>query len=112
MAFSESRVPIPPFARAGPDSSAAASRFRRGAAMHWRRQEDVMKVGIIGAGAVGSACALATVLRGVAREVMLVDRVQERAKAVATDIRYGAPLSTMVEIRDGGYKDLAGAALV
>jgi L-lactate dehydrogenase len=71
-----------------------------------------MKVGIIGTGAVGSACAFAVVLRGAAREVVLVDRTRERAKAVATDIRYGTPLSPLVDIRDGDYEDLAGAALV
>jgi L-lactate dehydrogenase len=71
-----------------------------------------MKVGIIGAGAVGSACALALVMRGAAREVVLVDRTRERARAVATDMRYGAPLSPLVDIRDGDFSDLAGAELV
>src|SRR6266851_3653391 len=71
-----------------------------------------MKVGIIGTGAVGSACAFALVLRGAAREVVLVDRTRERARAVATDMRYGAPLSPLLDIRDGDYRDLAGAALV
>jgi L-lactate dehydrogenase len=71
-----------------------------------------MKVGIIGAGAVGSACALALVMRGAAREVVLVDRTRERARAVATDMRYGAPLSSLVDIRDGDFNDLTGAALV
>jgi L-lactate dehydrogenase len=72
----------------------------------------MMKVGIIGAGAVGSACALVLVMRGAAREVVLVDRTRERARAVATDIRYGTPLSAPVDIRDGDFNDLAGAALV
>jgi L-lactate dehydrogenase len=71
-----------------------------------------MKVGIIGAGAVGSACALALVMRGCADEIVLVDRTRKRAKAVATDIRYGVPLSPLCDISDGGYEDLAGAALV
>jgi L-lactate dehydrogenase len=71
-----------------------------------------MKVGIIGTGAVGSACALALVMRGAAREVVLVDRTRERARAVATDLRYGTPLSPLVGIRDGDFNDLAGAALV
>jgi L-lactate dehydrogenase len=75
-------------------------------------EERMMKVGIIGAGAVGSACALALVMRGAAREVVLVDRTRERARAVATDMRYGAPLSPLVDIRDGDFNDLAGAALV
>jgi L-lactate dehydrogenase len=72
----------------------------------------MMKVGVVGTGAVGSACAFALVLRGAAREIVLVDRTRERAKAVATDMRYGVPLSPMLDIRDGDYKDLAGAALV
>src|SRR6266446_1664024 len=70
-----------------------------------------MKVGVIGAGRVGSACALALVMRGVAREVVLVDRTRARAKAVATDIRYGAPLSESTDICDGDYADLAGVAV-
>jgi L-lactate dehydrogenase len=71
-----------------------------------------MRVGIIGAGKVGSACALALVMRGTAREIVLVDRTRERARAVATDLRYGTPLSPLVDIRDGDFNDLAGAALV
>src|SRR5919198_404274 len=71
-----------------------------------------MKVGIVGTGAVGSACALALVTRGSAREIVLVDRTRKRAKAVATDLRYGAPLSPAADLRDGDYEDLAGAALV
>jgi L-lactate dehydrogenase len=71
-----------------------------------------MKVGIIGTGAVGSACAFSLVLRGTAREIVLVDRTRERAKAVAADMRYGAPLSRALDIRDGDYEDLAGAALI
>jgi L-lactate dehydrogenase len=71
-----------------------------------------MKVGVIGAGAVGSSCVFALVMRGVTREIVLVDRTPARAKAVATDMRYGAPLSPRLAIRDGDYRDLAGAALV
>ena len=71
-----------------------------------------MKVGIIGTGAVGAACALATILRGTARDIVLVDHTRKRAQAVAADRRYGGPLSPMTEIRDGDYAELAGAALV
>jgi L-lactate dehydrogenase len=75
-------------------------------------EEPTMRVGIVGTGAVGSACALALVMRGTVREVVLVDRTRERARAVATDIRYGAPLSPLVDIWDGDFDELAGAALV
>jgi L-lactate dehydrogenase len=71
-----------------------------------------MKVGIVGAGAVGSACAVALAHRGVAREIVLVDRDRARAAAVATDIRYGAALLPRVDIRDGGFADLGGSGLV
>jgi len=71
-----------------------------------------MKAGIVGAGRVGAACALALVTRGSAREIVIVDRTRARAKAVATDLRYGAPLCAEVTLRDGDYADLAGAAIV
>jgi L-lactate dehydrogenase len=71
-----------------------------------------MKVGIIGAGAVGSACLLSLVLRGSAREVVLVNRDRKKARGVVTDVRYGAVLSPPIEVRDGDYSDLAGASVV
>src|SRR5215211_6101975 len=71
-----------------------------------------MKIGIVGAGAVGAACALASIMRGVAREIVLLNRTRKRAEAVAIDMRYGTPLSPATEIRDGNYEDLAGAVLI
>jgi L-lactate dehydrogenase len=71
-----------------------------------------MKIGIIGAGAVGAACAMATVMRGCASELVLVNRRRERAKGTATDMGYGAPLSSTTKVTDGDYSDLAGASLV
>src|ERR1700737_3191031 len=71
-----------------------------------------MKVGVIGAGRVGSACAFASVMRGVAREVVLVDRTRARAKAVATDIGYRAPVASRTRIRHRAYADVAGAGVV
>jgi L-lactate dehydrogenase len=71
-----------------------------------------LKVGVIGAGAVGSSSLLSTVLRGDAREIVLVNRDRKRARAVVTDLQYGAALSPGIDIRDGDYRDLSGAALV
>ena len=71
-----------------------------------------MKIGIIGAGAVGASCAMATVMRGCASELVLVNRSRERAKGMATDLGYGAPLSSTTKVTDGDYSDLSGAALV
>ena len=70
------------------------------------------KIGIIGAGAVGCACALACVTRGSARELVLVNRTRKRAEAVATDLRYGTPLGPSVTVVDGDYADLAGSGVV
>ena len=70
------------------------------------------KLGIVGVGAVGCACAMAAVNRGSARDIVLVDRTRKRAEAVATDLRYGTPLSPRVTIADGDYADLAAAGVV
>jgi L-lactate dehydrogenase len=70
------------------------------------------KVGVVGVGSVGQACAYALVLRGSCREIALVDRIRDRAAAVAADLRYGAPLSPVVAIADGDWADLAGADIV
>src|SRR3954471_459940 len=71
-----------------------------------------MKLGIIGTGNVGCAVALAAVARGSAREIVLVNRTRKTAQAVATDMRYGTPLSPRVDISDGDYDALAGAGVV
>ena len=71
-----------------------------------------MNIGIVGVGAVGSACLLSLVTRGIAREIVVVDKNQARAKGVASDVQYGAVLSPAVEVRDGDYNDLGGAELV
>ena len=70
------------------------------------------KIGIVGAGAVGAAATVACCMRGIARDIVLVDRDAARAIGVATDARYGAPLSSAVQVRAGAYEDLAGAGLV
>jgi L-lactate dehydrogenase len=71
-----------------------------------------VKIGIIGTGAVGTACAFATVMRGCATEVVLIDRDRKRARGVVTDLEYGAALSPAVILMEGDYADLTGAELV
>jgi len=71
-----------------------------------------MNIGIVGAGRVGCACALAAVTRGSARSIVIVDRTRKRAKAVAADLRYGSPLCPKTSVVDGDYDDLAEAELV
>jgi L-lactate dehydrogenase len=71
-----------------------------------------MKVGIVGSGFVGATAAYAIVMRGVAREVVLVDLDERRARAEAEDIRHAVPFAHPVEVRSGGYPDLAGCGIV
>lgn len=71
-----------------------------------------MKVGIVGAGAVGTACFLSLVMRGSAREIVLVNRDRKRARGVVTDVQYGTVLSPPIAVRDGDYSDLAGSSVV
>jgi len=55
---------------------------------HEARQQwiSAVKIGIIGTGNVGCACAMAAVTRGSAREIVLVNRTRKTAEAVATDM--------------------------
>ena len=71
-----------------------------------------MKLGLVGTGNVGCACALAAATRGSAREIVLVKRTRKTAEAVATDIRYGTALGPKVGIADGDYDALNGAGVV
>ena len=71
-----------------------------------------MKVGVVGSGLVGSTAAYAFVLRGVGREIVLVDKNEARAVAEADDIRHAVPFAHALEVRAGGYADLAGCRAV
>jgi L-lactate dehydrogenase len=70
------------------------------------------KVGVVGVGAVGAATSLALIERGVCRELVLIDKNAARARGVALDMSYGAPLSPAVDVRVGDYNALADAQLV
>jgi L-lactate dehydrogenase len=72
----------------------------------------LQKVGVVGVGSVGQACAFALMLRGSAREVVLVDRAAGRAIGVATDMRYGLPLSPTLAVTSGEWSDLEGSGVV
>ena len=71
-----------------------------------------MKVGIVGSGLVGATAAYALVMRGVGREIVLVDKNTARAAAEAADIRHAVPFAHALNVRAGDYADLAGATAV
>ena len=71
-----------------------------------------MKIGIIGSGLVGSTAAYTMVMRGVGRELILVDLNQARAQAEADDIYHAVPFAHPVHVHAGDYTALTGARVV
>ena len=71
-----------------------------------------MKVGIIGAGSVGSAAAFSLMMTGVAHKVVLIDMNEKKAQAEAMDIAHAAPFGHAGKIKAGTYEDLDGCEIV
>lgn len=71
-----------------------------------------MKVGIVGAGMVGSAAGYALALRGGASEIVFVDYKPALAVAQAEDVAHAVPFSHPCKVRAGEYDALAGAEVV
>lgn len=71
-----------------------------------------MKIGIVGAGMVGATAAYALVMRGVGREIILVDLNRKRAEAEADDILHAVPFAHPLTVRAGDYADLTNARVV
>jgi L-lactate dehydrogenase len=71
-----------------------------------------MKVGIVGSGFVGATAGYALVMRGVGREIVLVDKNSARATAEADDLRHAVPFAHPLDIRASEYEDLTGCKVV
>jgi L-lactate dehydrogenase len=71
-----------------------------------------MKIGIVGSGLVGATAAYALVMRGIGREIVLVDKNVKRAQAEADDLYHAVPFAHSLEISAGDYPDLAGSRVV
>jgi len=71
-----------------------------------------MKIGIVGAGFVGSAAAYAMVMRGVGTEIVLVDRNLDLAVAQAEDILHATPFAYPMPVNAGDYEALADSCVV
>jgi len=71
-----------------------------------------MKVGVIGAGAVGSAAAYAIVMTNAASEVVIIDVNEKLAQAQAEDISHATPFAAPARVWAGPYEDLQGAGVV
>jgi L-lactate dehydrogenase len=71
-----------------------------------------MKIGIIGAGMVGATAAYAMIMRGVGREIILVDMNEARTKAEENDLNHAVPFANPLTVISGDYPDLAGSRVV
>lgn len=70
------------------------------------------KVAIIGTGNVGASIAYALTIRNLAREIVLINRTEARAKGEALDIQHGIPFLGMSSVRAGSYADCENCDLI
>lgn len=70
-----------------------------------------MKISIVGAGHVGSTFAYALLLRGLAQEVLLVDKDVKRATGEALDLAHALPFGRPARVAAGAPADVAGSAI-
>ncbi|MCH7877746.1 MAG: lactate dehydrogenase [candidate division Zixibacteria bacterium] len=71
-----------------------------------------MKIGIIGAGFVGAACAKAMLLRGSCEHIVLNDIVTEKARGLANDLSHGELLCPATRIEAGSISDLSNSDII
>lgn len=75
-------------------------------------EKKLSKVSIIGSGNVGSTFAFVLMSSGLAREIVIVDRNEMRAKGEAMDLSHGASFVPPTEISSGGYNECRGSDIV
>ena len=73
-----------------------------------------MKVGVVGVGFVGTACAKAMLLRGSCDEIILIDlpKREQHTKGVRNDLSHGEPLCPGTRLTVGTYEHLNDADVV
>jgi len=70
------------------------------------------KIVILGAGFVGSSTAYACMLGGTAQEIVLIDKMKEKARGEVMDLNHGASFVRPVHIHAGDYPDCRGADII
>ncbi|NJK78871.1 MAG: L-lactate dehydrogenase [Chloroflexaceae bacterium] len=70
------------------------------------------KVGLVGAGMVGSSFAYAFMQRSLAGELIIIDKDRDRAEGEAMDLSHGVPFVRTMRIDAGDYADLHDADVV
>lgn len=71
-----------------------------------------MRIGVVGAGSVGSTAAFAFVMRDLVSRLTLVDRDRDRAEGHALDVARATSFSHATRIGAGDVDDLGGSDLV
>ncbi len=70
------------------------------------------KVTIVGTGMVGMSYAYAMTIKGLVRELGLINRTAARAEGEAMDLSHGLPFVKPIDIRAGGYEMCRDAQIV
>lgn len=70
------------------------------------------KVVVVGAGFVGSTIAYALMVGGAAEEIVLIDKIDEKARTEAMDLNHCASFIRPVTIKAGNYKECRNADIV
>ncbi|MBD3254893.1 MAG: L-lactate dehydrogenase [Candidatus Lokiarchaeota archaeon] len=70
------------------------------------------KISIIGCGNVGVRFAYALTIKGIAREIVMVDIDKKRLRGEVMDLSHGAPYTDPVKIIAGDYEDIENSDLV
>lgn len=70
------------------------------------------KIVIVGAGWVGATTAYALIMGGTAEEIVLIDKIKEKARSEAMDLSHCASFVKPVRVYGGDYKDCTGAEVI
>ena len=70
------------------------------------------KAAIIGCGFVGASTAFSLMHQGLFSELVLIDVNEEKARGEAMDLSHGLPFTKPMEIKAGGYEDIADCAMI
>lgn len=73
---------------------------------------NIQKVAIIGCGFVGTSIAFSLVQKGIFSELILIDANEKKAEGEAMDLSHGLPFTKPMEIKAGGYEDIADCAMI
>ncbi|GBF10682.1 L-lactate dehydrogenase [Tepidibacillus infernus] len=70
------------------------------------------KIVVVGSGAVGSTFAYTVLLRGLADELVIIDKNQDKAEGDALDLNHGLLLAQPMKITAGDYPDCKDADII